>query len=235
MDYSYEFAAEEGIFGALIFSILYMLAAFAVGITFYVLRSLGVYTIAKRRGIRHAWFSWFPVVDYYLLGCISDQYQYVVKGNVKNKRRVLLGLGIAMAVLTLGFFGGYIAVVVQGVQAAFNGVSEDVMMQRMMGPMSVIMGLSIPMMILSIVTLVFRYMALYDLYTSCAPSNNVLFLVLSIIFNVTEPFFIFFNRKKDDGMPPRKQEPRSDVPFQTLEEAPAVTPETDPWDRPDNQ
>ena len=48
------------------------------------------------------------------------------------------------------------------------------------------------------------YMAMYDLYTSCSPENNVLFLVLSIVFRVTEPFFIFFNRNHDMGMPPRR-------------------------------
>jgi hypothetical protein len=32
----------------------------------------------------------------------------------------------------------------------------------------------------------------------------VLYLVLTILFNPTEPFFLFFNREKDLGMPPRK-------------------------------
>jgi len=50
-------------------------------------------------------------------------------------------------------------------------------------------------------------MALYDLYTSMDPANCVVFIVLSILINVTEPFFLFFNRNRDDGMPPRKQEP----------------------------
>ena len=39
----------------------------------------------------------------------------------------------------------------------------------------------------------------------------MLFLVLSILFGVTEPFFLFFSRNKDDGMPPRKQ-PVQDAP-----------------------
>jgi hypothetical protein len=32
-----------------------------------------MYTIAKRRQINHPWMAWVPVVDMYLLGCISDQ------------------------------------------------------------------------------------------------------------------------------------------------------------------
>jgi len=66
--------------------------------------------------------------------------------------------------------------------------------------------------------MVIRYIAMYDLYTSCNPQNNVLFLVLSIFFTVTEPFFLFFIRNKDEGMPPRRQlryipqEPRYEPP-----------------------
>ena len=45
------------------------------------------------------------------------------------------------------------------------------------------------------------------------------YVVLSILFGITEPFFLFFNRNKDKGMPPRKddfvniyiEEPRTDA------------------------
>ena len=50
---------------------------------------------------------------------------------------------------------------------------------------------------------VIYYMALYDIFKSLDPGNCVLFLVLSIVFSVTEPFFLFFNRNKDGGMPPQ--------------------------------
>jgi hypothetical protein len=36
----------------------------------------------------------------------------------------------------------------------------------------------------------------------------VLFLLLSIFFSITEPFFLFFSRNKDAGMPTRRQEPQ---------------------------
>ena len=47
------------------------------------------------------------------------------------------------------------------------------------------------------------------------PANAVLYLVLSILFSPTEPFFLFFNREKDLGMPPRKQEPVYTPPQET--------------------
>ena len=85
----------------------------------------------------------------------------------------------------------------------------------------------LPMMGLAIAVIVVRYIAMYDLYTSCNPQNNVLFLVLSIFFSVTEPFFVFFNRKKDGGMPPRRQQP------QYIPPQPAYEPPQDNWTEPD--
>ena len=55
------------------------------------------------------------------------------------------------------------------------------------------------------------YIAYYDLFRSCKPNNAVLFLVLSIFVGVTTPFFLFFNRKKDGGMPPRCDVPQAPV------------------------
>ena len=232
----FEYVTEA--FGFMLFYVIYLILVAGLGIASYILRSLGVYTIAKRRGINRPWMAWVPVVDQYMIGCVADQYQYVVKGKNKNKRTVLLWLNIVMMLLSMVVMGSAIAIMVKAVQAAMGGISEEQMLSVIMSPMMGVMGLSLPMMILSIVTMVFRYMAMYDLYTSCSPANNVMFLVLSILFNVTEPFFIFFNRNKDDGMPPRK----TDVPAETmmveipeLVEEPKREPETDPWDRPDNQ
>ena len=60
----------------------------------YVLKSVGLYTIARRRGLKNPWMAWVPVLNDWLLGSISDQYRYVVKGQIRNRRIVLLMLVI---------------------------------------------------------------------------------------------------------------------------------------------
>jgi len=70
-----------------------------------------------------------------------------------------------------------------------------------------VLGLCLPLAGVAIAYAVIYYMALYDIFRSLDPNNCVLFLVLSIVFSVTEPFFLFFNRNKDGGMPPRRPEP----------------------------
>ena len=187
------------------FYTIYSLIVSAFGIAAYVLRALGLYTIAKRRGINHPWMGWVPVLDLWVLGCISDQYQYVVKGKDKNKRKWLLGLNIALAVVYIVFFvfcGIAVAGVVTGTT---GGLQEEQLLTALMGPAAGLAICLIPLVIIAIACTVIRYVAFYDLYTSCNPQNNVLFLVLSIFFSVTEPFFVFFIRNKDEGMPPRRQ------------------------------
>lgn len=238
MNYHYSYAAEseEGFIAMLIFYVMYALVAGGIGIALYVFRSLGVYTIAKRRGLNHPWFAWLPVADAYLLGCVSDQYRYVVKGQDKSKRKWLLGLNIVMGVLIVALVGSIIGMAFRMANQAMYGAGDARLANDAMASAMGILGFSLPLMGVSIAVAVFRFMALYDLYTSCDPRNNVVYLVLSIFFPVTEPFFIFFNRKRDEGMPPRKDTaaPGNPVADAPVWEAPAAE-DTDPWKRPEQE
>jgi len=204
---SYEFVyAAENFAITLIPALISGIPTVLFHIAAYVLTSLALYTIAKRRCINHPWLAWIPLVNCWLLGSLSDQYRYVVKGQIKSKRKLLLMLNAAIAALTTSIVALAVAVAVQGVRGAMYGMREEVILRDLMGPLLGILGISVPLAIVGIVYAVLRYMALYDIYTSCDPDNNVLFTVLSILFHFTEPFFLFFSRNKDEGMPPRREE-----------------------------
>jgi hypothetical protein len=125
----------------------------------------------------------------------------VVKGENKAKRKWLLVLSIVKAVLALTMVI-LVAVVAAGAIFSEPGYNMGV---SIAGPVIGILGIVMPLAAAHIAYLVIRYMALYDVYRSVDPGNSVLYLVLSILFSPTEPFFLFFNREKDLGMPPRKQ------------------------------
>ena len=199
MHYSYSYSSGgEEMLGVILFYVIYLLMTCGFAIGMYVLRSIGIYAVAKRRGLKHAWFAWLPVVDHYLLGCISDQYRYVVKGQNKNKRKLLLVLDLILVVLAVVATVSLVGTVADTVTGF---AAESALPARLLGTM----GLLLPMLVIGVVMTVIRYMALYDLYVSCDPGNSTMYLVLSILFQVTEPFFVFFNRKKDGGMPPRRE------------------------------
>ena len=175
-----------------------------VGVLGYVFSALALYTIAQRRGIKKAWLAWVPVVNVWILGSISDQYRYVVKGEVKNKRKILLTVSILNTVFSIVAFVRLIVSIVLMFTGAAQGVNEmDIIRQLLTS-----LAFYIPVMILGIVGLIFEIMALYDVYTSCDSANNVLYLVLSIIpgiSHITRPVFLFLSRNRDDGMPPRRE------------------------------
>ena len=177
-----------------IFLIVYLLAL-AFSVISYVLGAVGAYRIAKRRGIHHAWLSWIPVGSSWLLGSISDHYQYVVKQKVTKRRKILLILSIICTVMgfVFGVGAGILATAEIVGETAASVLSAALMVVGYLG----LMGLSIAITVIC-------YIAYYDLFRSCKPGNAVLFLVLSIIFNVTLPFFVFFISNSDEGMPARR-------------------------------
>lgn len=197
------------------------------GIAAYVLSALALYTLAKRRGIPNAWFSWVPVLNTWILGSLSDQYRYVVKGQYKSKRKVLLIMSLIQMLLSLLMTVLAIYMVVELVDGAVFSMDTEFMLEVILGSAVMLLVLALPLAGVAIAAMVIRYMALYDVYTSMDPGNNVLFLVLSIFFQVTEPFFLFFNRNKDEGMPPRKQPaaaPREEQSWQPPRQEPQWQP-----------
>ena len=197
--------AEPFAIGLIIFLLIFYLVILVFGIVSYVFSSIGMYTIAKRRGIHHPWLAWIPVANTWILGSISDQYQFVAKGKVRSRRKLLLILNIIMAVLP-------------GVMSAFATITTAMTMgmdeTAIIGALFGVLGVWLVILVLAIVNAIFTYIALYDLYNSCNPYNAVAFLLLSIFISVTQPFFVFACRKKDLGMPPRKQpqEPVQEIP-----------------------
>ena len=179
-----------------------------LGIASYVLTSMALYALAARRGIGKAWLSWVPVLNVWIIGSLSDQYRYVVKGQIKSKRKTLLILNLVNALLTVILLMVAAGVAVELVRGGIYGFDGSVLWNSVLGSVLGATGLALTMSAIAVAAMVIRYIALYDIYTSMDPANNVLFLVLSILFRVTEPFFLFFNRNKDIGMPPRREEPR---------------------------
>lgn len=178
------------------------ICALAVGITLYVLQAVSLYKIARRRGISNAWLAWVPVCSDWILGSVADQYQYVVKGRIKNRRLPLFLLGVAR--LGLRIVGG--ALSVSAVSSALYFVFAGVGYPNV-GQWILVAVMALARLGAAVAYLLIDSFVLYDVYTSCSTGNNVLFLVLGLIFPALEPVFFFVCRNKEEGMPPRREEP----------------------------
>jgi hypothetical protein len=187
------------VLGVLIVLLVVCVALFIFLIVAYILESLGLYTIAKRRGMLHPWLAWIPYGNVWLIGSLSDQYQNVAKGRVRNRAPLLL-------VLNLVYTGLYIVMQV-ATRFAPYGVSETDASAGifLLGSAGLALLVLIP---ISVLTNVFVFMAMYDVYASCDPKNKVLYLVLSLIplvNQIARPLFLFLCRNKDDGMPSQER------------------------------
>ena len=116
-DYGFEYAFPDAIGGAAVgvaTGILLIVWCLAMGfsIVMYVLNAVGLYRIAKRRGIHHAWLAWVPIGSNWLLGSISDHYQYVAKQKATSKRKILLILSLCLIGCLFVLAGGVVAIVV---------------------------------------------------------------------------------------------------------------------------
>ena len=169
------------------------LISLGLGLVMYIFLSLSLFTLAKRRGILHPGLAWVPVCGArWIMGSLADQYVYFTEGKVKYQRRLLLWLEVGMYVL-LGLFFALVGGLVAG--AVLQNETQAV-------TMAIWMLLGYFLLLAEIIVFaVFQYIALHKIYKSCDPKNTTLFLVLSILFNITMPFFLFACRKKDLGMP----------------------------------
>lgn len=184
-------------------ALLTALPAMLFRIACYVLTSVGLYTMAKSRGISSPWLAWIPVANLWLIGSLSDQYRYVTRGQIKNKRMILLVLGLT-SMLMASVFSGMASGVVKILTMGFmNRISVPTLRDAMANRGLILAALIMPTLVIGVAQKIVEYIALFDIYESCDPENSVLYLVFSILIGVTRPFFLFFNRNREKGMPPR--------------------------------
>ena len=139
----------------------------------------------------------------WLLGSLSDQYQYLAKGKIRYNRRWLLGLSIPINVVSAAAW----VIFVIALPFIFSSdsflpylevfASTDPATTLYTGFMGILN-------LVSIGFVVFRSLALYDLFSSSYPRYKIPLLLLSILIDNTTPILIFAVRDNDSGMPPRR-------------------------------
>lgn len=174
-------------------------------ILLYILSALALYTMAASRGIRGAWLAWVPIANIWVLGSLSDQYRYVVRGKSTGRRILLVIQRCAIVILWVLIGSIVLSATARGMRISpFDpGYIISFVLTRggiMIGLLAAAIG------ILELWFFILKLMALYDVYRSCDPGNALLFLILNILLPVTCPILLFLNREKENGMPPRKED-----------------------------
>lgn len=156
-------------------------------IVLYIFQSIGLYGIAKKRGIPAPGLAWVPMLNMYMLGKIADRVRLGCGAAKSCLRKWILGLSIAEGVFSFaaGFIKG------SGIQVNLAEMEHTQMVWYL-----VLFFIGI---ILLIALLVLEYVALFHVFRSCSEKYVAMF-VLSLIFVVLMPIFLFAVRKQERNL-----------------------------------
>ena len=238
---NFEFTSAEAqeIVGA-VFGVLIVAAILVVliNIVLYVIKSLGLYTIAKRRGIACPWLVWLPVGCEWITASIADKYRKTTSGKATIRRFIIVALAVlsialtSVATTTVSNRADEIVELMEYTEEYGEDLApEDALefVADVFEDLGEITGsfflLSSIAELVAFVSKVYWYVCAGDVYASCCPKNGTMMLVLSIFLPILAPFFFFCNKEKDAGMvcanaPQQKLEPKTVTPANSSYEAP---------------
>ena len=80
-------------------ALIFVISLFAMIVNFFV-RAVVYYNIAKTRNIKHRYLSWFPILQFFVIGKIADD---ICSENEERKSNCFILLAYAMIIGILGF------------------------------------------------------------------------------------------------------------------------------------
>lgn len=168
--------------------VLFYLLLLAFGIADYVLSSIGIHTLGKRRGVSYPWLAWIPVARNRALGAIADEYDGQ-RGLKKRWGKTLLTLSI---ICTAGFMVMYSAFVIILITAAGFAISEEEMVVM-------VLLAYIPLLIVAVIGIVQTIcssVCVYKIFESTVPERSLLYLILYILVPLAGSICLFSCRNK---------------------------------------
>lgn len=197
-------ATDESRSLTLTLAILIMIPFLAYMILLYVLHGLGLQKMAIRRGIHHPWLAWIPVGREWLLGCLSDQYQYLSRGKNRFLRRWMAIVSVPYHILTIGAYLYFVALLPIQLSSPEFTTSLETLSEADIYAMfpAAFTGL---LYLVSWAMVIVRCFALYDLFSSSYPRYKLPLLLISILVDNSVGFLVFAVRDCDKGMPPKRQ------------------------------
>lgn len=180
--------------GFLLVLMLVSMIALIVSVARYVLMSIGLYKIAKRRNINNAFLAFIPVANSYLLGSVYDDINRTMNNTTKNATKLII-LDIATTIVRIIFtpfaFLSSLISNMSGFAMVFSVIAS------LIGAVS---------FVLSVIYYVFYYISVYGIFKEYAHDKAVLYLVLSIIFYPLVSLFVFLIRNNPSGFELWQQE-----------------------------
>jgi len=190
---------EEGLLVLVAIYLAILLFSLAISVAVYVIQSIGLYGMSKNAGVSKPWLAWIPIGNLWCMGSLAER-SNLYYGKGKGAWSKLLPAFAAAVFLALPplFLGMVIAGLYKSVFAVL----------LLLFVYLILMGVALA---LSVMT----YVALYKIYRLFDPDRAVLYLILSIFVNVSQPVILFLLRNRFPGggkTPPVRENAELDPP-----------------------
>ena len=144
-------------------------------IALYCFHSNALYTISKRRRLRHCWMAWCPILSSYILGEIADQQLLAEGKNDRNYRMVYTIIQIVNFVFSIVSL-----LVSKGSFGSFEALNS----------------------LISIVLIVCQALIFDSILRSLYGPHHAGLLVCSILFGqIVQTFALYLKKESDLGVP----------------------------------
>jgi hypothetical protein len=171
-----------------------------VSILLYVGLSLGIFSLAKKCGLKKPALAWVPFLRFYVLGSLTDDYLSKSKGKSTKYRMILpvvvtvaevayqlasFATNAALILYLFGIIGGYFLAVL-GVASEIMVFATLAYIVIMISILTFVSLISVLSAVISATALVYHGIlvwVLHPLYKMCDRENATLYTVLSILFN----------------------------------------------------
>lgn len=151
--------------------IVLYLGILAVGIANYVMTSLALYTLAKRRGIRSAGLAWVPVANYWIIGGLANK--------IDENRGIARRWNTTLLTLALVSVGGviiaYVALIAAGVLYAFIAIDS---LLPLILPFYVLLILA---MVVAVALSICSAICIFKIFESTLPEKAVKYLLCYLL------------------------------------------------------
>lgn len=160
-----------GLGGLSFFALVMTIIGFTIAAGIYLLKSLGLMEVAKRRNIENTWYAWIPFLDLYLLGRILGVMHSQVSFGSKTLGEMDLNFNLHFGKTDVALLIASIVYVV-GNYVPYIGIYLEVF------------------------AVLVILMALYELYKIILERYALIAAVVSVLFPPVGAVLIFINRHK---------------------------------------
>ncbi len=176
---------------------VYSAVFLAVALALYILRAAGIYKMALNAGIKQPWLAFVPVANAYTFGLLAEKNNRKKTTDKTKYSVVLLTLRIIGTVFFVAAAVTFVIAVAKILTFAYAAYENDTKLS-----LEALGSIVLPIILFAVFTLVtlafiiIRYIALWRIYNAYDSSNAAAYTVVSVLFNFTDPIFLFILRNR---------------------------------------